>query len=185
MRLVAAILRVIGELAREQGAVPVELSKNVSLEACMRLQELGAAALPRIGSRGPPPHPGSEQWKVLDRPDVRVPLDERLLFPEQPVELGDVVRSEPTPEDELLRWCNRRDRVDLQEAELSDGVEDGGRRPVEAERGSRCSAQPRARPASPNDSFEPDHPAQPISARSRRRRARQASNTPLGGTLGR
>jgi len=37
MRLLAAILRVIGELAREQRAVPVELSKHVSLEARIRL----------------------------------------------------------------------------------------------------------------------------------------------------
>ena len=62
--------------------------------------------------------------RILDRPDERVPLDELALLPEQAVELRRVVRPEPAPEHELLRRRDGRDRVDLEEAELPDGVED-------------------------------------------------------------
>mgnify|MGYP003457244285 CR=1 FL=1 len=39
--------------------------------------------------------------------------------------------AEPAPEDQMLRRCDGRDRIELQEAEAADGVQDVGRRPVE------------------------------------------------------
>jgi hypothetical protein len=83
--------------------------------------------MPRRSPRvpvAPTLHTGVEQREILDRPDVRVPLDELLLAPQQAIELGDVVRSEPAPQDEMLRRGDRGDGVDLQEAELADRVED-------------------------------------------------------------
>jgi len=41
------------------------------------------------------------------------------------------VRTEPAPQNELLRWRDRRDGVDLEEAEVPDRVEDRSCGPVE------------------------------------------------------
>jgi len=57
--------------------------------------------------------------------------------PQESIEIGDVARTKPAPEDEVLRRCDRRDRVDLQEAELPDRVEDVFRRAVEELRADR------------------------------------------------
>ena len=132
------------ELARRHRSVPLELAQHVALEARVRDEELGAPALVRVAPTAPAaPHSRLDERQRLDRPDVRVPLEELLLDPQQPVELRDVVRAEPAPEDELLRRCDGRDRVDLQEAELPHGVEDASspsRRG--AARGPRCAALP-------------------------------------------
>jgi hypothetical protein len=60
-----------------------------------------------------------------------VPFDELALFPQQAVELGGIVWAEPAPQNELLRRRDRRDRIDLEEAEVPDRVEDRTCRPVE------------------------------------------------------
>ena len=75
--------------------------------------------------------------------------------PEEAVELGDVVGTEPAPEDEVLRGRDGRDRVDLQEAEVTDGLDDVGRRPVErldvtAIRLASASSTSRPAPAAPS-----------------------------------
>ena len=57
----------------------------------------------------------------------------------------DVVGAEPAPEDEVLRGRDGRDRVELQEAEPSHGLEDARRRAVEELRRGRRSAGPRPR----------------------------------------
>src|SRR5439155_7747226 len=69
-----------------------------------------------------------------------VPFEERPVFPEEAVELRGVVRSEPAPEDELLRRGDGRDRVELEEAEVTDGVDDVGRQAVEELRPDRDPA---------------------------------------------
>src|SRR6266545_4489262 len=95
--------RSVLELAGEQWAVALELTKDVALEACVLLQELADPALPVV----PRPvtvtaHARTDERQVLDRPDERVPLDELPLLPEQPVELGAVERAEAAPENEVL-----------------------------------------------------------------------------------
>jgi hypothetical protein len=73
----------------------------------------------------------AQQREVLDRPDECIPLDEPALLPQQAVELGRVIWAEPTPEHELLRRRDGRDRIDLEEAQLPDGVQDRPRGSVE------------------------------------------------------
>ena len=97
----------------------------------MLAQDLVGHALRGGRAGAPPTHAREQQRKILGRPDVGVPLDELSLVPEQAVELGDVVRPETAPEHEVLRRRDGRDRVDLEEAERADGVEDGRRRAVE------------------------------------------------------
>jgi len=53
-----------------------------------------------------------------------MPLEELALVPDQAVELGGVVATEAAPEDELLRWGDGRDRIDLEEAQAPNGLED-------------------------------------------------------------
>jgi hypothetical protein len=72
----------------------------------------------------PPAHARSQQWKILDRPDVRVPLEELAFVPDQAIELGGIVRTEAAPEDELLRRRDGRDRIDLEEAQAVNCLED-------------------------------------------------------------
>src|SRR5262249_56570512 len=85
------------------------------------------------------------------------------LLPEQALELVRVVGAEPAPEDELLRRRHGRDRVELEEADAPDGVEDARRGAVEElgangdaprlfltdepHRASRATAQLGTRPA--------------------------------------
>ena len=130
--LVRSGRRLVLELAREHRPVALELAQDVALEARVRLQELGAPTLVRVLPTPPAtPHARLHERQRLDRPDVRVPLEQLPVDPEQAVELGDVVRPEPAPEDELLRRRDRRDGIDLQEAEPANRVEDRRRRAVE------------------------------------------------------
>ena len=132
MRLVRSRSGLVLELARRHRSVAVELAQDIALEARVLDEELGAPTLVRVAPTAPaPPHPRLDERQRLDRPDVRVPLEELLLDPQQAVELRDVVRAESAPEHELLRRRDGGDRVDLEEAEPLHGVEDGRRRAVE------------------------------------------------------
>ena len=119
--------------ARGSGPRSLELAEHVPPEPRLLLQELLRPAVPLEVAPGLA-HPRPDQRQVLDRPDERVPLEELPLLPQQPVELGAVVRAEPAPEDEVLRRRHRRDRVDLEEAEPADRVEH-----VVAEPSSSCA----------------------------------------------
>ena len=78
-----------------------------------------------------PPHQRANQRQRLDRIDERVPFEEAPLDPEQAVELARIERAEPAPEDEVLRRRDGGDRVELQEAEPANRVEDAARGAVE------------------------------------------------------
>jgi hypothetical protein len=120
------------EVAREHRSPPLELAEDVSPEARVGLEELVAALFPGVLVAAPaPPHPRLHERQVLDRPDEGVPLEELPFLPEETVELRRIEGAEPAEEHELLRRRDRRDRVHLQEAELSHGVEDRRGAPVE------------------------------------------------------
>ena len=117
------------EVPREHRAAPLELAEDVPAEACVRRQEVahpGVAALRPVTA-----HPGADERQIVDRPDERVPLEELPLLPDEPVELGDVEPAEPAVQHEVLRRCDRRDRIELQEAEPLDDVQDTGAAPVQ------------------------------------------------------
>src|SRR5213595_2270948 len=107
-----------------------ELPQQMAFEPGVRLEKLCSQLLV---SGLPPPasHPRSDQREVLDRPDECTPLEQLSLLPQQAVELGDIVRPEPTPEHQLLRRRHARDRIDLEEAELANGLELAPRAAVE------------------------------------------------------
>ena len=105
-------------------------SQQVALEARVRLEKLDPSLFP-FGLAPSAPHPRPDQREILDRPDERAPLEQLLLRPEEPVELGGVIRPQPTPEHEPLRCRDARDRIDLEEAELADRVEHVPRAAVE------------------------------------------------------
>ena len=111
--------------------------QDVALVAGVLLQELGAAPLPRVLARPSPAHERLHDREILDRPDERVPLEELLLLPEQPIERAAVVRPEPAPGDEVLRRRDARDGIDLEEAEPANGVEQALGRAVEELRADR------------------------------------------------
>src|SRR6266542_4525398 len=113
--------RAILELAREQRATRLQLVHDVAAKRRVLLQELGAAALPRVLPAAPP-HPRANERQRFHRPDEGAPLEELAVGPEEPVELAEVVRAEPAPEHELLRGCDGRDRIDLEVAELPHGA---------------------------------------------------------------
>jgi hypothetical protein len=110
------------ELARRKRSAPLELAEDVPPEARLLLQELQSPLLALVVAPALP-HPGLNQREVLLGPDERVPLEEPSLF-QQAVELGTVVRTEAAPEDEILRRCDRRDRIHLQESQSADRVRD-------------------------------------------------------------
>src|SRR5829696_2154904 len=122
---------VVLDLAREQRAAPLELTQDVAPEGGVLLEELVAAPLPRI-LVAPAAHPCANEGQILDRPDERSPLEQLPLLPEQAIEFGRVVAvAEPAPEHQVLRRRDGGDRVDLQVAELPDGLEDAARRAVQ------------------------------------------------------
>ena len=120
--------RVVGDLARQERPAGIELSEHVPAERRVLLQVGGQATLPGAVS---PPHPRLQERQVFARVQKRVPLDELALLPEQALQLRVIEWAEAAPQDELLRRRNRRDGVELQEAEPLHGVEHSGRRPVE------------------------------------------------------
>jgi hypothetical protein len=124
--LAAAGRRAVLELAGREGSAFLELPEDVAAKGCVLLEELVPALVPDAGARAPvPPHQRAQERQRLDRPDVCVPLDQLALAPQQPVELAAVVRRpEAAPEDEVLRGRDRRDRVELQEPEPSNGRQD-------------------------------------------------------------
>ena len=113
--------------------------EDVAPEGAVLGQELAHPALAlRVPRAAEVPDPRAHERQVLDRVDERVPLEERALLPEQPVELGAVVAgAEPAEEDEVLRPLDRLDDVDLEEAEPADGLEHARRRAVERLRAHR------------------------------------------------
>ena len=76
------------DLSRQQRPRLLELAENGALVARVRLQELVAAALVRVLVPSPPPHPGVDERQILHRPDEGDVLEQLLLLPEQPVQLG-------------------------------------------------------------------------------------------------
>jgi hypothetical protein len=120
--------RPVVELAREHGPAPVELAQHVAAEAGVRAQPLGAAPLLRVAAGRLRPHHRADQRQILDRPDVRRPLEEHPLRPEHSVELGGVEGPEPAPGHELLGRRDGRDRVELEEAQAAHGLAHAARR---------------------------------------------------------
>ena len=107
----------------------------------MLADELAVPALVRVsGGAAVAAHHGAEERQRLDRPDERLPFEEQPVLPEQPVELGGVEGPEAAEEDELLGRRDRRDRVELEEAQPADRVEHAGRRAVEQLRAHRDAA---------------------------------------------
>jgi len=121
------------EVAGQKRPSLLELAQHIAAERSVRRQELArpplALGVPRPAKLA---HPRPHERQILDWVDERVPLEERAVFPEQPVELGAVVAgAETAEEDEVLRLGDRRDDVDLQEAEPANRREHIGRAPVE------------------------------------------------------
>ena len=134
--------RAVLQLAAEQRTARIELAEYIAAKAGVRLQERSRASFLLGAPRPAParPHPCAQQRQVFDGPDERVPVDELALLPEQAVDLRRVVGAEAAPEDELLRRCDGRDRVDLEKADSADRVEDRAGRPVEQLRSDGDSA---------------------------------------------
>src|SRR5262245_2127226 len=130
------------QLPREQRPALFERAHHVAAEGGVLLQKLVPPAIPQV-VRGPPvlAHQPAQQRQRLDRPDERVPLDQLLLVPEEAVELARVERPEAAPEHEPLRRSDGRDRVELQEAEPPDRVDDALRGAVEQLRADGDSAR--------------------------------------------
>src|SRR5204863_9012099 len=125
---------------QEKRAATLELAQHVPAQPRLLLQELPRPALPLVPTPGLA-HTGADQRQGLDRVDERVPFEELLLLPEQPVERGTLVRAEAAPQDEILRRGDRRDRGDLDRAEAPPDVEDAPRRAVEQRRPDRDAAR--------------------------------------------
>src|SRR5581483_5040280 len=122
--LAVALLRgAVLELAREQRPAALELPQDVLSEGRVLAQERHPHALGRRPTGPPPTHPRAQQRQRVFRVDERAPLEELPLDPEEPVELRRVVRAEAAPEDETLRRCDRRDRIDLEKPDSTDRVE--------------------------------------------------------------
>ena len=121
------------EVAREERPPLLELTHHVAAKRTVRRQEVVHPPLV-LGPPGAPEvaDPGANERQVLERVDERVPLEERPLLPQQPVELRAVIaRAEPAEEDEVLRPLDRLDDVDLEKAEPLHGVEDARRGAVQ------------------------------------------------------
>src|SRR5215468_7011776 len=118
------------ELPRQERPAALQLAQDVSPQPSLLLKELLRPAVPFEG----PPRLARErpnQREIFDRVHKCAPLEQLPFLPQQPVELGRVVRAEPAPEHEPLRRRDRCDRVELEEPELADCVEDAAGRPVE------------------------------------------------------
>ena len=126
-------LRAILEVAGEDRSVLLHRAEDVPLEGAVLGQEVVHPALAlRPPGTAEVADPRAHERQVLDRIDERVPLEERALLPEQPVELDPVVAGpEPAEEDEVLRPLDGLDDVDLEKAEPAHGLEHAGRGPVE------------------------------------------------------
>src|SRR5215204_6175000 len=96
------------QLARGQRAAPLEFAEHVVAQRRLVAHEL---LRPLVALERPPrpPHQRAQERQILDRIYERLPLEQLLFLPEQPVELDAVVGAEPAPEDELLRRRDRRD----------------------------------------------------------------------------
>ena len=66
--------------------------------------------------------------QVRDRQDVRPVLEELAVAPQQAFELGDAEPvPQPAPQDEMLRACDDRGRIQLDHAQPMDGLDEGRR----------------------------------------------------------
>ena len=73
----------------EQRAAALELAQHIAAERPVLGEEVADPALGLVVRRVPPaPHEPAHEGELLDRPQERVPLEERALVPEQPVELS-------------------------------------------------------------------------------------------------
>ena len=126
----AARRRVILDLARDKRPPAFELAEDVPANRRAFLQKRLDPSLAGV-VLALPAHAGEQHRKLLDRVDERVDLDELVLLPDQAVELLPSVGPEPAPEHEVLRRRDRRDRIDLEEAEPADRLQDAARRAVE------------------------------------------------------
>ena len=131
----AALVRL--DLAGEERPALAQLLEDVAAEGRVRPEERATA---RVERPVVAPHERLEDRQVLDRIDERAPLDELPLLPQEPVELGGVEGAEPAPEDEMLRRRDRRDRVELEEAEPPHRLEDAASRCRRALRAHRDPA---------------------------------------------
>src|SRR5207253_9176216 len=128
----AVVDRAVLELARQERPPALELAKHVAPERRIRPQELVAPPVALVPLRAAVPADARlDQRQRLGRIDEGVELEELPFLPEQPVELGRVESAEPAPEDEVLGWRDRRDRIELEEPEPAHGVEDAASGAVE------------------------------------------------------
>ena len=166
--------QVVLEVAREQRAVALELAQHVAAEAGVRAQEVADPLVAlQLAAAAEARHPRPLQRQVLDRVDEGVVLEQLALLPEQRVELAGVELAEPAEEDELLRRRHRGDRVHLQEAEPSHGVEHPGRGAVEQ---LRAHGDP---PGLLRGHHPPGHVSSLASSRSRSRTTRRITSSPI------
>jgi hypothetical protein len=122
----------IVELPPEKRPAPLQLAQHVPAIGVVLLEELPPTALPVLLRRpAVVAHAGPDERKRLDRPDVGVPFEEFPLPPQELFEATRVERADAAPEDEMLGWRHGRDRVELQEAEPANCVEDPARGAVE------------------------------------------------------
>src|SRR5262249_26927544 len=127
--VLATVARRVLDLAGEEGPVFAEFLQHVAAERRALLQPGDQAAIVRPVAAA---HERLEDGQVLARVEVCVPLDELPLLPEQTVELRRVEAAETAPEDQVLRRRDDRDRVELEEPEMADGLEHPPRAAVEA-----------------------------------------------------
>ena len=124
----AAVAGSVLDLAREERAALAELLQDVAAEGGVLLEERDQSEVERPVAAA---HQRLEDRQVLARVDEGAPLDQLPLLPEEALELRGVERPEPAPEDEVLRRRDARNRVELEEAEPADGLEDAARPAVE------------------------------------------------------
>src|SRR5262249_55396718 len=117
------------DLAGQERAACLELAQDIAPERGVLAKPLAPAA--RRDALPPVPHARPQERQILHRIHERAPLDDLPFFPQEPVELGGVKAPEAAPQHELLRWRDRRDRVELEKTEPAHGLEDAGRRAVE------------------------------------------------------
>ena len=119
--LLALVIGRVLDLSGEERPSLAKLPEDVAAEGGMLLQPGEDVAVRRPVAAT---HERLEDRQILDRIEERIPFNELSLPPDQLVELLRRERAEPAPEDKMLRRRDRGDRVELEEAEPADGLED-------------------------------------------------------------
>src|SRR5262249_53259952 len=132
--ILTAVPVMVLDFTRQERAALLELPKHVPTKRAVRSEPLASV----LGER--PAHARPDERKILRRPEEGGPLQELPLLPEETVELRRRVAAETAPEDEVLWRRDRRDRVELEEPERADGVENARRGAVEELRAKRDAA---------------------------------------------